>query len=250
LEDWLFSVDTYFTALGDHVPDHRRIAFTSGLFTGDARKWFRTQQNVLLQPGVTFDAFKNALRTAFLPVNAVKAARDRLDEIRQTGSVEGYNGAFRSLMLEIPTMDAETVLHRYIKGLKPHVQEQIQIQDPATLDEAMHAADRVDRARASGRNGRGNTSNRRPFYAARSQGPVPMELGAVQARPGFRPQQQQQGVKTRLTPEERAYLIANNGCVYCRRLGHTLSQCRARPSNPANAATPSLQSGKGYRRRA
>jgi hypothetical protein len=62
---------------------------------------------------------------------------------------------------------------------------------------------------------------------------------------GTPPQQQ----KTRLTPEERAYLLANNGCVYCRRLGHSVHQCPQRPRNPANAATPSLQQGNGFRRR-
>lgn len=251
LEDWLFSVDAYFNAIGGVIPDDRRIAYVSGLLTGDARKWFRTSQHLLQQPGVTFDNFKAAFRTAFVPVNAGSNARDRLDDVRQTTSVLAYNAAFRSVLLEVPSSDPEDILHRYVKGLKPRIQTQVKLHNPATLDEAMTAADTADRVTVTGQGGNGNRYSGRPAYTARYHGPTPMELGAVRATEGFgrRLQPPEQHVKTRLTPQERDYLLANNGCVYCRRLGHTVRDCRARPANPANAAIPSLQSGKGYRRR-
>ncbi|KAG0348637.1 hypothetical protein BGZ54_004562, partial [Gamsiella multidivaricata] len=34
----------------------------------------------------------------------------------------------------------------------------------------------------------------------------------------------------KLTPEEKAYLIANKGCFRCRKLGHMANQCRTFPS--------------------
>ncbi|KAF9554554.1 hypothetical protein EC968_009596 [Mortierella alpina] len=36
----------------------------------------------------------------------------------------------------------------------------------------------------------------------------------------------------KLTPEEKAYLIANNGCFRCRKIGHMASNCRIFPTQP------------------
>jgi hypothetical protein len=257
LEDWLFSVDNYFAILGDQQPDAQRVAFMGGLLTGDARKWYRTHAQQLAQQGADYNAFKAAFRAAFAPVNTASNARTALDALRQTGSVQGYNAAFRALLLDVPDMGAADALHRYVTGLKDHIQRQVQIHNPATLDDAMATADRIDSVRpapsAPPRHNRGH--QRRVFFppAPAAQAPVPMDLGVMRAANGrFRaagsaPPPQQQ--RTRLTPEERAHLLANNGCVYCRRLGHNVNQCPQRPRNLGNAATPSLQQGNGFRRR-
>lgn len=57
---------------------------------------------------------------------------------------------------------------------------------------------------------------------------APPHLGAVTHRLPTNPSQ-----RTKLTPQERAYLIANNGCLYCRALGHWAGDCPAKPPRPA-----------------
>ncbi|KAF9079268.1 hypothetical protein BGX23_004548 [Mortierella sp. AD031] len=42
----------------------------------------------------------------------------------------------------------------------------------------------------------------------------------------------------KLTPEERAYLIANKGCFRYRKLGHISSECRTFPSQPRQQQRP------------
>jgi hypothetical protein len=142
-------------------------------------------------------------------------------------------------MLEIPNMSDEEQLHRYIAGLKPLTKQHLLINNPATLEDAMNMADRVDTATFEARNQAAANQRRRPNRWGRPMpnfnagGPAPMELGAMN------------GPRTKLTPAERQYLIDNNGCFYCRRLGHTLPQCRLRPNNqrrpPAAQQRPQFQ---------
>ncbi|KAF9176174.1 hypothetical protein BGZ51_001468, partial [Haplosporangium sp. Z 767] len=42
----------------------------------------------------------------------------------------------------------------------------------------------------------------------------------------------------KLTPEERAYLMANNGCFRCRKIGHMAKQCRTFSSQPQQQQRP------------
>jgi chemotaxis protein histidine kinase CheA len=245
LEDWLFALDTYFGALPAPPNDLQKINFVASFFAGTARKWWRINAPTYTAPGATYAQFTAAFRTAFSPHNMEQKARDKMDALRQTTSVTAYTNRFRELMLEVPNMAAPELLHRYISGLKPRTKEHLMINNPATLDDAMNMADRVDstsyEARQAAGNHRGNRNNRRqqwsrPAYRPAPQGPTPMELGAMQPQ------------RRRLTPQERQYLINNNGCFYCRKLGHTLQQCKMRP-NRNNRARPIEQQPKNGQRR-
>lgn len=250
LEDWLFALDTYFGALAAPPNDQQRISFVASFLSGTARKWWRLNAPQHAQAGATFAQFTAALRTAFAPHNAQQKARDKIDTLRQTTSVTVYNTKFRELMLEIPNMTAAELLHRYIAGLKPVTKQHLLIHDPQTLDEAMNMADRVDTAAYEARQSNsGNSNNRRrpvrwnrPFRPDPT-GPTPMELGALSTP------------RRKLTFTERQYLIKNNGCFYCRKLGHTVSQCRLRGNPPMqqpfqnNRARPFEQMPKNGQKR-
>jgi hypothetical protein len=263
VDDWLFSVNNYFASLAVMPTDRQRIAYVGSLFTGPARKWHRLYSYPQLQnpaQPVAYADFVAGFRAVFGPVNATSKARDRLDGLKQTGSVQAYTSAFREILLEIPDMSAADRLHRYVTGLKTHIQQQVQVQNPTTMDGAIQIADRLDAIKYDGTRAIGaavSTAQSRASTARRpawrppgpQQRPVPMEIGTAQVQhTGWRPPPPPSGGKTRLSPEERAYLTANNGCLFCRRLGHTVDQCRQR-SNPGNFARPSLQQGNGMRPR-
>jgi hypothetical protein len=265
IEEWLFSLSNYMAAAGDQATDRERIAFAGGLLKGDAAVWYRNEHPLMLEPGYTFEDFTDDMRAEFADVNSVTHARKRLDALKQTGSVRRYNTAFRNLLLRIPDLSAGDAKHRYIQGLKPEIVREVEVKKPDTLRDAMALADTLDTVGQPVENRHGRPG-REAFGARRAAayGPAPMELGAFRAAPGryaaplprrlppaagpARPGGNRSPQRTRLTPEEREHLIANGGCVYCRKMGHTVDQCRARPSNPANFARPSLQQGNGFRR--
>lgn len=229
LEDWLFKIQTQFNALHAQPEDQHKINYVASYFTGTALKWWRLNAVTFTQPGVTYQAFTQALVTAFAAPNAQQKAREKMDSLRQNGSVAQYTSRFRELLLEIPSMQPAEALHRFVTGLKPTVKQHVLIAKPATVDDAIALADRVDQAAFD---------TRAPFPPRRrpvngtvfAGGPVPMEIGAMQPMPG-RP-------RPKLTPEQREYLRQNNGCFYCRRLGHTTQSCSllARTQRPGQRA--------------
>lgn len=244
IDDWLFSLDTHVAALPAPPPHAQRINFVASYFTGTALKWWRLNAPTHTAPGATYPAFVDALRAAFAPHNAQLKAREQIDTLKQTASVSAYNTKFRELLLEVPNMQPAEQLHRYVAGLKPSIRQHVLITNPATLDDAMALADRIDEAAFAARGAPTPTRyqqqpRRRPWYPAPA-GPVPMEIGAL-------PTAQPRG-RTRLTPQEREYLLSNNGCVYCRRLGHTLQQCRSRPPPRNTRAHPPPPPGNARRR--
>ena len=224
LEDWLFKLQTQFAAMPGQPTDLQKINYVASYLTGTALKWWRLSAAVHTQPGATYLAFTQALSTAFAAPNAQQKAREKLDALRQSTSVAAYSAKFRDLLLEVPNMQPAESLHRYVTGLKPGVKQHVLIANPATVDEAMALADRVDQASFGTRAfaWQGRSVNARSFV----NGPVPMEIAALPPVPAR--------VRTKLTPQEREYLVRNNGCFYCRKLGHTTQSCRllARNQHP------------------
>jgi hypothetical protein len=215
LEDWLFTLGSQFAALPAQPSDLQKINYVASYFTGTALKWWRLNAAVHTAPDATYQAFVQALVTAFAAPNAQQKARETIDILRQTTSVAAYSIRFRELLLEVPSMQPAEALHRYITGLKPAVKQHVLIANPVAVDDAMALADRVDQA----------AYGVRPVFGVRARsvngqgcgGAVPMEIGAVPMSGR---------VRTKLTPQVREYLLRNNGCVYCRKLGHSVQQCR------------------------
>lgn len=238
LEDWLFSLETHFATLPTPPPDAQKINFVASHLKDTALKWWRLHSPTHRAPGATYQVFVDALRAAFGTHNALLKARDRLDALRQTTSVSAYNNKFRELLLEIPNMQPQEQLHRYVTGLKPGVKKQVLIYNPADVDTAMALADRIDETAVAAQP-QHQQQYRRPWFGNRA-GPEPMEIGALPA-----PVRRQ---RTRLTPQEREYLTRNNGCLYCRRLGHTIQQCRSRPPQRVTPQRAKPPQGNARRR--
>jgi hypothetical protein len=183
-----------------------------------------------------------------------------LDTLEQTSSVQSYTSAFRETPLELPDMSVADRLHRYVAGLTSHIQQQVQVQNPADMDAAILVADRLDAIQYGGAksiSGAAGTSQLRALAPQQpawrppcpAQRPVPMELGVAQVQHnGWRQPPPLPGGNTRLSPEERDHLMDNDGYLFSRRLGRTVDQCRQR-SISSNFARPSRQQPNGMRQR-
>jgi hypothetical protein len=64
----------------------------------------------------TWDDFKKELTSRFQAVNTVRAARDRLANIRQEKTVRSYVEAFQNLVMQIPDITNAEALDRFVRG--------------------------------------------------------------------------------------------------------------------------------------
>jgi len=164
-------------------------------------------------------SFKNALTEQFKPVNAVKTARDKLASIKQVKSVQEYSANFRSLVLEIPGITEDEKIDRFSRGLKDNVRLEVELREPATLNEAIKVADRYDTITFQHNKARPESAKRQTALPAPT-GPIPMDIDNSRYR--------------KLTEKDKEQLMKNRACFYCRKLGHMISSCPAR-----NAKKPS-----------
>lgn len=233
------------------MTDAEKISLAVMFLKGSALSWWQglVHSTVDACPFVTFQDFKSALTAAFQDPNFVERARHTLGKLRQTTSVRAYLDLFRSVCLRIPAeqmLDAEKK-QRFVEGLKPYVRTQVMLRFPATFDDAAKLADQFDRAVYDAnpsplRHGRNGNYVPRPMTpSSTAPAPVPMEVDTLQtssrnSQPPFRrsagpPSRRNfRKNKPRLSDEQRASLMQNKGCFYCRKpnAGHLSYNCPER----------------------
>lgn len=92
-------------------------------------------------------------------------------------------------------MSAPNLLHRFIRGLKPEVQKEVELKDPKTWEEAVRMAERADAV----------------FYSLhRDQRARRINLNTVAVQ------------TTDRSPKETRV------CHYCKKPGHLIKDCRKR----------------------
>ena len=108
-------------------------------------------------------------------------------------------------------MSPADLLHKFIKGLKPAVQKEVELRDPKTWEEAVRTAERADNVLYSFTKPQGTNSV--------PSKPVKMDLNASEVV-------QSQPRETRT-------------CHYCKKPGHLIKDCRkmlAKASRKQNSA--------------
>lgn len=249
-EHWARAIEVYAAEKGLSLDSPEVVKFASTFMRDAALDWFVIyQQDVVAgkaAPFATWQQFKAAFIQRFSPFDTCELARRNLDKLVQTRGVAEYAQRFTRLMLQLPTMDAGTRVHAFVKGLKPAVQVEVAMHHPESLDAAISLAMAADNLLFSsgfmGSGALGNSSNsgnssryRRSstgFSGSRqygtgapssthSNGPIPMELGGMQ--------QQQQHPPS--TPIPSGASSSRPYCSWCQRLGHSTRDCRRRASN-------------------
>jgi hypothetical protein len=115
------------------------------------------------------------MEARFQPINAEEKAWRQLMYARQTTSVSEYTSRMQLLFMQLPDLSPQERRFRFIQGLKPVVRKEVQLREPATLEDAIRLAERVDALtfRFEDRSAVPNDG-----------GPQPMELGALDGEGG------------------------------------------------------------------
>ena len=266
VDSWLFELDSYL-ALTD-ASDAQKLAFAISCLRDSATIWWRTALQIMTEEerqSITYDTFKQMIRTNYQPVAAAETARAALHRIRQTGSVQAYNALYLRLMNQIVDMSSADQMYLYKQGLQPHIAREVSIQRPTTLMECMNFAQRAEielrQLRPTPRmTGNPTYPSRAPFGSFRAPAmqstSAPMEVAAMNgdfnwndaygestasdhtedtpvhavnattmSKPRFNGSANNNNTRTPLSTEERQRCMQKGLCFVCRQQGHLSRQC-------------------------
>jgi hypothetical protein len=256
LREWVADLERRFRVMQPAPTDQEKITYAAALLVQNAKTWYMQHEHLLL----TWVDFTDALQRRFQPLNRGDHAVDRLQTLKQTGSVSSYCSTFNDLVMELPGIPALVLTRMFVNGLKPGIRRLVKAQmagqtlvDVQALADQLEGIEHEERGLANSLNAnRGvrapmghNPPRHHPITMPHRDGPAPMELGARQLhrQPRLAPVNRR---FARLSPNTKRVLQTASYCTYCRHTGHTVDQCHARPQRPP-ARSP--DQGNGQRRR-
>ena len=139
VDDYIAIIDQQHAYYGIVDAKEQLMLGTANMQSG-ARKWL-TQ---LASPPASWLALVALLRERYRPMEIGMTARQNLQKMRQTGSVNAYSNAFQNLMVHLPNMHSEDTVHAYITGLKAPVAEKLWEKIPATIEAAIVEANATE----------------------------------------------------------------------------------------------------------
>lgn len=217
----------YFTVINLGLSEW--VQYTALNLVSDAKSWWRSSGLTIGSPWPQFEADFLAFHT---PPNAIAAAQEALESLKQgKRTVAIYTHEFRRLLRRVPTLDKGTALHWFIKGLEPDTSKEVKLCQCATLDDAIATATLIHSILYP--NG--------PVVAPKHNSMdmdidnLHVAINNLTAQVNYLSQGSNRGNNAprppKLTPAEKAHLMANKGCFRCRKIGHMASNCRTFPNH-------------------
>jgi len=216
----------YFTVVDLALPEW--VQYTALNLISDAKSWWRSSGLTIHS---TWAQFEEAFLAFHTPPNAVAAAREALESLKQgKRSVALYTHEFRRLLRRVPTLDKGTALHWFIKGLEPDTSKEVKLRQCTTLDQAISTATLIHSILFP--NGPTVTPKQTPTDMDIDT--LHVAINNLTAQVNYLSQGPNRNNNAprpaKLTPAEKAHLIANGGCFRCRKIGHMASNCRSFPT--------------------
>jgi hypothetical protein len=132
---WLFTMERYCDAV--KMQAEQRVPFAATFLRSGAATWWRAHLTLVREEKeqliTDWSRFSASITAQFKPVNWRKIARDKLHNLRQIGSVSQYVYTFHALCLDVGNISEDEKLDRFIRGLKPRVQQEVELADPKRL---------------------------------------------------------------------------------------------------------------------
>ncbi|KAG0261755.1 hypothetical protein BG011_000719 [Mortierella polycephala] len=219
------------------------VKYTAVNLEDDAKDWWRDFGLTMNSP---WNEFHDVFVTYHTPPNAVAAARQELDKLKQNLlSIKDYTHRFRRLTRLISNMDSDTALFMYMKGLEPETSKEVRLPQPETMAQAVHQASIV--------HGILHPIAPTVFPTPNQARPTtePMDVDAMRVLLASLSNNTTNVANfrqplTKLTPAERERPRKIGACFRCRVPGHRADQCGAtRDLNNLEADNTNNDAGKG-----
>jgi hypothetical protein len=217
----------YFTVVNLNMADW--VQYTALNLVSDAKSWWRSSGLSITTPWPQFETDFLAFHT---PPNAVAAAREALESLKQgKRSVALYTHEFRRLLRRVPTLDTGTALHWFVKGLESDTSKEVKLRQCTSLEQAISTATLIHSILFP----HGPTVTPTPKQSSSDMDVdnLHIAINNLTAQVNYLSQGSNRNNAPRpakLTPAEKAHLIANKGCFRCRKIGHMASNCRTFPN--------------------
>jgi Retrotransposon gag protein len=143
LGTWLTRMKNYLEMY--QIAPHMRVTLAAEWLAGPAYMWYIAVSPTWIFPeGYTsWEFFEAALRSNFLPSNIEHHYWNRWNGLRQFTSADEYVSLFRQIRLFVRVND-ETAFDKFMRGLKPRIQEHLTLHQVKDLDTAMTLATAYD----------------------------------------------------------------------------------------------------------
>jgi len=204
------------------------VQYTALNLVSDAKSWWRSSGLSITTSWAQFEEDFLAFHT---PPNAVAAAREALESLKQgRRSVALYTHEFRRLLRRVPTLDKGTALHWFVKGLEPDTSKEVKLRQCTSLEQAISTATLIHSILFP----HGPSVAPKQSSSDMDVDNLHVAINNLTAQVNYLSQGPNRTNNTprpsKLTPAEKALLIANGGCFRCRKIGHMASNCRTFPS--------------------
>jgi hypothetical protein len=169
VDEWISEMEQQFLYYTNKFPDDSsRIKFATVHLVGNALQWWNHEPGREALLAGSWANFVVCLRTRFRPVKAELIARQRLDQLRQRSGqgANQYANLFQTTLNPITDMSPADQVHKFTKGLLPHLAAKVFEKAPVDLKTAIEWAVRLEANGIYGRTaalpahayGRGNYS--------------------------------------------------------------------------------------------
>ena len=228
--DFINQVKLIFRLQPSRYPDDRtKVGFIGTLLTGTAAAWFSPHFEGDSACMDDWELFVQEFEEAFGDMDRVSVAANKIRLLRQgTNTVSEYAAAFRRLICDLNWGDGAYV-DQFRRGLRDDVKDlMLTVEIPKSLVEAIRTAVACDNRLMERKSDRRNAPHYNHYqhtHQRTNNGPVPMELDAIQ---------QSSRRRGPLSPEERERRRRLNLCLYCGDAGHNVSECRVKPPRAGN----------------
>ena len=175
---------------------------------------------------------KAKLKEKYVSVHYRNQLYDKFLNLRQTSNVPDYISQFNELLIRCDVNDEEwRILTKFVNGLKPHIQKELRLNFPESLEEAYHKALEIESLLPNPSVRRFDTQSA-PFRQNRSFNPSERSSGASPLRinPPFQLNQTTSFKGSTSKPTEPIVSTPHPSnplveCFRCHAKGHIASRC-------------------------